>query len=131
MYSIHVLSCSQKQVYFVFASTCTCVGVTIQKYTCTKYAHVHACTMIVLYTPIFTLQRCPLQDTLYSSSCGSAEKVAFKSFSTPTPIRANQVRSSFRCLHLYCIAGNISGELYLADWWISCHTTNIKSANIA
>ena len=26
---------------------------------------------------------------------------------------------------------NIGGELYLADWRISCHTANIKSANIA
>ena len=25
----------------------------------------------------------------------------------------------------------IAGELYLADWQISCHTANIKSANIA
>ena len=32
---------------------------------------------------------------------------------------------------IYCIAGNIGGELYLADWQISCHTTNIKSTNIA
>ena len=31
----------------------------------------------------------------------------------------------------YCIAGNIGGELYLADWQIPCHTANIKSANIA
>ena len=31
----------------------------------------------------------------------------------------------------YRIAGNIGGELYLADWRISCHTANIKSANIA
>ena len=31
----------------------------------------------------------------------------------------------------YRIAGNIGRELYLADWWISCHTANIKSANIA
>ena len=32
---------------------------------------------------------------------------------------------------LYRIAGNIGGELYLADWRISCHTANIKSVNIA
>ena len=31
----------------------------------------------------------------------------------------------------YRIAGNIGGELYLADWRFSCHTANIKSANIA
>ena len=31
----------------------------------------------------------------------------------------------------YRIPGNIGRELYLADWRISCHTTNIKSANIA
>ena len=31
----------------------------------------------------------------------------------------------------YLIAGNIGGELYLADWQIPCHTANIKSANIA
>ena len=29
---------------------------------------------------------------------------------------------------IYRIAGNIGGELYLADWWISCHTTNINIA---
>ena len=33
-------------------------------------------------------------------------------------------------LYMYHIAGNIGGELYLADWRISCHTVNIKSANI-
>ena len=32
---------------------------------------------------------------------------------------------------MYRIAGNIGGELYLADWRFSCHTANIKSANIA
>ena len=32
---------------------------------------------------------------------------------------------------VYRIAGNIGGELYLADWRVSCHTANIKSANIA
>ena len=31
----------------------------------------------------------------------------------------------------YRIAGNIGGELYLADWRFPCHTANIKSANIA
>ena len=31
----------------------------------------------------------------------------------------------------YCTAGNIGGELYLADWRNSCHTANTKTANIA
>ena len=30
----------------------------------------------------------------------------------------------------YRIAGNIGRKLYLVDWRISCHTANIKSANI-
>ena len=34
-------------------------------------------------------------------------------------------------MYIYRIAGNIGGELYLADWRISCHAANIKSANCA
>ena len=36
-----------------------------------------------------------------------------------------------QAVEIYRIAGNIGGELYLADWQFSCHTANIKSANIA
>ena len=33
----------------------------------------------------------------------------------------------FSTLGIYRIAGNIGVELYLVDWWISCHIANIKS----
>ena len=36
-----------------------------------------------------------------------------------------------RGIEFYRIAGNIGGELYLADWQFSCHTANIKSANLS
>ena len=45
-------------------------------------------------------------------------------------IRAYTYTCSHIYIRIYGIAGNIGGELYLADWRISCHTTNIKSANI-
>ena len=35
-----------------------------------------------------------------------------------------------RATCMYRIAGNIGRKLYLADWQISCHTANVKSANI-
>ena len=42
---------------------------------------------------------------------------------------------SYTCIvigiHIPYTAGNIGGELYLVDWQFSCHTANIKSANIA
>ena len=58
-----------------------------------------------------------------------------------TGLCANQhtvmyVRTSYVYMYgkntfMYHRAGNIGGQLYLVDWQISCHTANIKSANIA
>ena len=56
---------------------------------------------------------------LLRAKCGLCTKVS----------PCNQL--SDKTMRAYCIAGTIGGELYLANWRISCHTTNIKSTNIA
>ena len=50
-----------------------------------------------------------------------------------TSVEVRGMVYTYICIYMcvYRKAGNIGGEVYLADWRFSCHTANIKSTNIA